>query len=124
MKSFKKSFYDLISSYKSLPYLDEYVEIEKDRKKYRVKLKIEKIYDPKKKPTHKTVESLIRYMKKNKDIDWKRCDDPSNDPPLFCFSNLSNVNYKFCSISVGDINKSKLSADQIMTLIKLDAHSH
>lgn len=115
MKSLKKSFFELITSYKSLPYTDIHDIFDKKDGKYRVKLIIEKLYTSHKKPTHKTVKAIVQYMKKYKDIHWMRCDDPANDPPLYCFSNLDEKNFKFCSISLQDLRDSKLTANQVLS---------
>jgi len=50
------------------------------------------------KPTHKSIRSLLEFMKSKKDARWIASDDPGNDPKLVGFTDTSNSDGVYCSI--------------------------
>jgi len=116
--SFKNDFYKLVEKYKSLPYLDEHVEIKKKGKYYGICLEIEERNHFHNKPTHKNVESLIQYLVANKDDNWTPADDPSNSPQLIGFTNLNDENPKYVTISLQKCTEAKMFSKEILQEFK------
>lgn len=121
MKSFKKSFFDLIDQYKTLPYMDEQLIIAKGKLSYKVILEINESTNHKQKPTHKSVAHLLEYLQENKDKNWIPADNPSNDPPLLGFiSDNCDKDFMQCTISLFCINKATIEEQEKVNRFRLN----
>ena len=88
----------------------------KGKQPFKLEIIIKKLHERCDKPTHKTIQGLVRSMKKAGGR-WLRADDHSNRPQLHGFMQDYSENTKYFTIDAKILHKEKFKPNKVIELV-------